>query len=86
MFASLISLYYYLQLIRQMYIEKAPDDEGGSVAVATPAVLTAVIGAMALGVVLLGVYPDPVMAAIEDATASLLGSDNAWITLGAAGQ
>ena len=30
MAASLISLYYYLNLIRQMYIEKAPDDEAGA--------------------------------------------------------
>lgn len=85
MLASLISLYYYLQLIRQMYIEKAPEGEGASVAVATPRVLAGVIAAMALGVVLLGVYPDPVMAAIEEATAALLAGDGAWVTLGAAG-
>ena len=85
MVASLISLYYYLQLIRQMYIEKAPEGGGGSVAVATPAVLAAVIGVMALGTVLLGVYPGPVVDVIDKATASLLDSGGAWITLGAAG-
>ena len=86
MVASLISLYYYLNLIRQMYIEKAPEDEGGSVAVAVPRTLYAVIAAMTLGVVLLGIYPSPVMAAIEEATAALFASDGAWTTLGAAGQ
>ena len=85
MVASLISLYYYLQLIRRMYIEEAPEGEGGSAAVATPGVLAAVIGAMALGTVLLGVYPEPVLAAIEEATAALLDSGSAWTTLGAAG-
>ena len=86
MVASLISLYYYLNLIRQMYIEKAPEDEGGSVAVAVPRTLYAVIAAMTLGVVLLGIYPGPVMAAIEEATASLFASDGVWTTLSAAGR
>ena len=86
MVASLISLYYYLQLIRQMYIERAPEDEGGSVTVATPGVLAAVIGAMALGTVLLGVYPEPVLATIREATAALLDTGSAWPTLGSAGQ
>ena len=69
-----------------MYIEKAPDDEAGTVAIAVPRVLYAVIGAMTLGVVLLGIYPGPVMAAIEEATAALFASDGVWPTLSAAGR
>ena len=86
MLASLISLYYYLQLIRQMYIEKAPEDEAGAVAVRTPSLLFALIGAMVLGVVLLGVYPDPLMSAIEGATAALQTGDYYWLPVGIAAQ
>ena len=85
MLASLISLYYYLQLIRRMYIEETPEQEA-SVAVRTPALLYALIGAMALGTVLLGVYPDPVMAAIEGATAALQTGDYYWLPVGIAAQ
>ena len=55
-------------------------------AVAVPRTLYAVIAAMTLGVVLLGIYPGPVMAAIEEATAALFASDGVWTTLSAAGQ
>ena len=85
MLASLISLYYYLQLIRRMYIDETPREEA-SVAVRTPALLYALIGAMALGTVLLGVYPDPVMAAIEGATAALQTGDYYWLPVGIAAQ
>ncbi|MCH7624375.1 MAG: NADH-quinone oxidoreductase subunit N [Chloroflexi bacterium] len=67
-FASLISLYYYLQLIRQMYIETAED----TTPIFVPRLTTAVLGALLLGMVFLGVYPGPLMDAIQNATDVIL--------------
>ncbi len=67
-FASLISLYYYLQLIRQMYIETAED----KTPIFVPRLTTAVLGALLLGMVFLGVYPGPLMEAIQNASDIIL--------------
>lgn len=70
-FASLISLYYYLMVVRQLYIEPAPAEDGG--AIALPRLTLGTLGALLGGMALLGVYPAPLMAAIERASAALLG-------------
>ena len=71
MFTSLISLYYYLMVIRQMYIE--PPDEPSPIRV--PRVTLGVLGALFLGMVFVGVYPAPLMDAIQSASDTILSSE-----------
>ena len=98
-FASLISLYYYLQVLRQMYIQpahaatdNADDDDAADsddAAVAhghghdapppdvaplpRPSILlTATMGIGLLAVTWLGVYPAPLLALIEVASAAIV--------------
>jgi NADH-quinone oxidoreductase subunit N len=85
-FSSLISLYYYLQVIRQMYIQPAPSagdashDPGlhqaaalGIAAMARPSalILTVLVFGL-LAVLWLGVYPAPLLDFIDEASRSLV--------------
>ena len=86
MFSSLISLYYYLQVIRQMYISAAPlvssaDQESyagtGPLTQQLPALkpsatMLAVLAVSLLGVVLVGIYPAPLLDAINAASQAIL--------------
>ena len=67
-FASLVSLYYYLQVLRQAYIEPPPD---GADAIRLPRLTVAVLGALTAVVIVIGVYPSPLMSVIERASAAL---------------
>ena len=69
-FTSLISLYYYLQVMRQMYIEE-PRVTG---AIRVPRVTVGLLGVLLVGMVLVGVYPAPVMDAIQHASEALFAS------------
>ena len=84
-FSSLVSIYYYLQVIRQMYIEPASDDpdeasgeplEDHTSTGALPAAPSAMLlGVMAVGVAALfwiGVYPSPLLGPIEAASQAIL--------------
>ena len=68
-FTSLVSLYYYLQVVRQMYIEPAADES----AIRLPRVTVALLGALLAGMVVLGVYPAPLLGVIQRASEALLG-------------
>jgi len=85
MFNSLISLYYYLTVVRQMYIEPAPvwaqesalahnpGSEQGNPGNGSPSILiTGVLGVLVLGVIFVGVYPFPLLQAIKAASSALL--------------
>ncbi|MQF49032.1 NADH-quinone oxidoreductase subunit N [SAR202 cluster bacterium AC-647-N09_OGT_505m] len=65
---SLISLYYYLMVIKQMYM--VPADEN------TPLRLSMVsgstLGLLVAGIIIIGVYPGPLVDAIEMATKAIL--------------
>ncbi len=52
---SVISLYYYVGVVRVMYLGD-PEDEG---AVSLPRPITVAVAAALIGVVVLGVYPEP---------------------------
>ncbi|MBI4328681.1 MAG: NADH-quinone oxidoreductase subunit N [Chloroflexi bacterium] len=67
--ASLVSFYYYLLVIRQMYIEK-PAAEASRISV--PPSLWAVLAVLLVAMVGLGVYPGPVAEAAEGAARALL--------------
>ena len=66
-FMSLISLYYYLVVVRQMYIEPADDPTRVSI----PRATVALLGLLFVGMVLVGVYPAPLMDAIQSASDAL---------------
>jgi NADH-quinone oxidoreductase subunit N len=62
-FGSLISLYYYLLVMKQMYMY-APDRRGR---VYVPPVLAGVVGLLMVAVVGLGIYPTPLLDAADRA-------------------
>ncbi len=84
-FSSLVSIYYYLQVIRQMYIEPAsdePDETSGELLdgqaptarlAASPSVLLlAVMGVGVAALFWIGVYPAPLLDPIEAASQAIL--------------
>ena len=70
-FTSLISLYYYLNVVRQMYIETGDDMSP----IRVPWLTTGVLGILFLGMVFLGVYPAPLMDAIQYASDVIMSSE-----------
>ncbi len=64
MFTSLISLYYYLSVIRQLYIEPAQDPSP----IRIPRLTVGVLGTLFVAIVFLGVYPAPLLDAIQHAS------------------
>lgn len=84
--SSLISLYYYLQVIRQMYVEPVPAASGTGhgpghyptaameiAPLARPsALILTVLGLSLLAVVWLGIYPAPLLDFIDGASRSVL--------------
>ena len=69
-FTSLISLYYYLQVIRQMYIEEPKVSD----AIRVPKMTIGLLGVLLVGMVVIGIYPAPVMDAIQHASEALIAS------------
>jgi len=65
---SLISLYYYLMVIKQMYIIPAEDESRVKV---SPLML-GVVAVMVLGIIFVGVYPRPLVDVIDAASRALL--------------
>ncbi len=66
-FMSLVSLYYYLQVVRQMYIEE-PSEPGPI----RPSKLTlATLGLLLAAMILIGVYPAPLLEAIHYASGTI---------------
>lgn len=69
--SSLISLYYYLMIVRQMYVE-TPED---ATPIRLPRLTVGLLGVLMLAIVFLGVYPAPLMDAIQHASNVILSSD-----------
>jgi len=65
---SLVSLYYYLVVIKHMYIHE-PKEQGR---LKVPAMLSAVVLVLFAAIVLLGVYPGPIIDALEKAAQVLI--------------
>src|SRR5215471_12084911 len=61
-----VSLYYYIRFIRAMYIESETETEPVKVATS----LKAALGVAALLVILIGIYPQPLMPYLQKAAAS----------------
>ncbi len=60
---SLISLYYYLLIIKQMYVGEADE----KVRLRVPVVVNGVIVALVVGVFVVGLYPRPLFSATDNA-------------------
>lgn len=58
---SAVSLYYYLILLKHIYVAKGTDDSH----VSTPAYLNVCLGLVALAVVALGVFPEPILTLLN---------------------
>ena len=65
---SVISLYYYMMIIKQMYMVPAEDESP----VPVSALSRGVLGAMLVGIIAIGVYPAPLVDAIDAATRVIL--------------
>lgn len=68
---SLVSLYYYLIVIRQIYIEKADDPSP----VGVPRLTFGVLGVLFVGMIVVGVYPALFMDFIQSASDALFASE-----------
>ena len=66
--ASLISLYYYLMVARQIYIEEAEDESHIPVSLFGKVILCILLILMVIG----GIWPQPVMEIIQSATDSVM--------------
>ena len=69
---SFISLYYYLVVIKHMYIGKAVESTRLSVSW----IEYAVIGSLAIGVLFVGIYPQALFNAVEASTQFLYTASN----------
>ena len=67
---SLISVYYYLMVIRQMYIKPAPE---GAKSLTMPKITGAALLTLVGVVFLIGIYPQSITGLIEKATPALFG-------------
>ena len=68
---SLVSLYYYLRVVRQIYIEKTTDQT----LIRVPRTTSGVMALLLLGMVSIGIYPAPLMEFIQSASDSLLSAE-----------
>jgi len=68
---SLVSLYCYLRVVRQIYIQKTNDP----VPIPVPRATSGVMALLLLGMVLIGIYPTPLMEFIQNASDSLLSAE-----------
>ena len=75
---SLISLYYYLVIVRQIYIEKGAE----TTPLRVPLLATGVMGLLVVGVFFIGVYPSPLVNSIETASRVILPGLQALVTVG----
>ncbi len=68
---SVVSLYYYLMVIRQLYLVEDAPKSAPKIPLTTP--LGVAIAVCAAGILLLGIYPGPLLQVAKWATASFVG-------------
>jgi NADH-quinone oxidoreductase subunit N len=67
--ASVISLYYYLQIMRRAFVDKpANDAEGAEAPLPVPLLMNGLAAALMLGVLYVGLYPQQLFDAVDSAT------------------
>ncbi|MBT3943036.1 MAG: NADH-quinone oxidoreductase subunit N [Chloroflexi bacterium] len=72
MAASVVSLYYYLMVIKRMFVDDVAESDTIPVAVSLPSLSWLLLGALLVGTILLGVYPQPVADVVEAASGAIL--------------
>jgi proton-translocating NADH-quinone oxidoreductase chain N len=70
---SALSLYYYARVIRNMYMEKGPEDK-----IRVPPMMFVGIAFAVVMVVLIGVFPDPFVSVCKDAASAFTGLLPGW--------
>lgn len=70
---SALSLYYYARVIKNMYMEKGPEEK-----VRVPPMMFAGIAFAVVMVVLIGVFPDPFVSVCKDAASAFTGLLSGW--------
>ena len=65
--ASAVSLYYYLVLLKHLYVEKPADGSR----IVTPFYLNVTLGCIALAVIGLGLFPEPILALLNSLASRL---------------
>jgi NADH-quinone oxidoreductase subunit N len=63
--ATVVSLYYYLQLLKAMFIEPPPLEGGQVVPLASPPWVTAAVAVAAIGLIGLGLFPNAILGVIS---------------------
>lgn len=72
--ASAAAAFFYVRVIVLMFLTDVPDGQEDSISVDWSAPARAVVAIAALGVVILGVVPGPVLSAFENAAVVLIGN------------
>jgi NADH-quinone oxidoreductase subunit N len=70
---SALSLYYYARVIKNMYMQKGPEEK-----VRVPPMMCAGIAFAVVMVVLIGVFPDPFVSVCKDAASAFTGLLSGW--------
>jgi len=68
---SVVSLYYYLMVVRQLYLVEDAPPGAKKITVATP--LSVAIALCAIGIVAFGIYPGPLLQVAKWATSTFVG-------------
>ena len=74
---SVVSAYYYLRVVRIMYLSPATSDER----VPSSRAFQLALGVSALGVLALGIYPGPLLEVAEEAVLPLLQAANGVVAI-----
>jgi NADH-quinone oxidoreductase subunit N len=77
-FMSLVSLYYYLGIIKQMYLIEPME----KMRLPVPRMEYALVAVLIVGVLLVGIYPQPLFDGVENATSALFQATQAAAAVG----
>jgi NADH-quinone oxidoreductase subunit N len=72
MVASVVSLYYYLLIVRRMFVDEPTDGEAGASKIHLSRLTWTLMAALLAGILVIGVYPAPLADAASAASAALL--------------
>ena len=72
MVASVVSLYYYLMVVKRMFIDGIAESDNTPLMIGIPRLSWVLLGGLLIGTVLLGVYPQPLADAVSAASGAIL--------------
>jgi len=71
---SIVSVYYYLVIIREMFVAPSPDPEEERTPLRIPLHANAALGVLVVLVLWIGLYPNPIVQAAEAGSRAIFGS------------